>query len=161
MKQRDKKLRVFRILHNAEDWDVYKQLRNSIKTLLRTAEPNYVRNQIEKYKGIPRSIWKVIRECLPSRDSDKPVYQKDHKVLANEFNEYFASIGKTAADKVKKLAEVKNIHITTPLPPSRHQFLDLFEFRAVRRIILNSHSNKAPGADRINIQFIKDSLEVI
>jgi hypothetical protein len=111
-------------------------------------------------------MWKLIRECLPSRDSVKPVYQKDHKVLANEFNEYFASVGKTAADKVKKLAEVNNFQITTALPPSRHQSLDLFEFRTitpdeVRRIILNSPSNKAPGADRINIQFIKDPLGVI
>ncbi len=97
-----------------------------MKTLLRTAQSNYVRNQIEKYKGNSRSMWKVIRECLPSRDSDKPIYQKDHKVLANEFNEYFASVGKTAADKVKKLAEVNNFQITTALPPSRHQFLDLF-----------------------------------
>ncbi len=122
----DKRLIVFRLSHNAKDWDVYKQVRNSMKTLLRTAQSNYVRNQIEKYKGNSRSMWKVIRECLPSRDSEKPIYQKDHKVLANEFNEYFASVGKTADDKVKKLAEVNNFQIRTALPPSRHQSLDLF-----------------------------------
>ena len=60
-------------------------------------------------------MWKVVRECLPSRDSDKPDYQKDHKVLANEFNEHFAYVVKTAADKVKKLAEVTNIQITNPI----------------------------------------------
>ena len=48
----------------------------------------------------------VIRWCLLSKDSENPVYQKDHKKLANEFNEYFASVGKIAADKVKRLAEV-------------------------------------------------------
>ena len=101
MKVRDKKLRIFRLSRKAEVWDVYKQLRNSVKTLLRTAESTYVQNQIEKCKGNSRSMWKEIGECLPSRDSDKPVYQKDHKVLANEFNEYFASVAKTAADKVE------------------------------------------------------------
>ena len=75
-------------------------------------------------------------------------------------------VGKTAADKVKKLAEVNNFRITTALRPSTHQSLDLFEFRTitpdeVRRIILNSPSNKAPGADRINIQVIKDPIGVI
>ena len=43
---------------------------------------------------------------------------------------------------------------------------DMFEFRTVtsgdvRRIIVDNVSNKAPGVDKINIQFIKDSLEVI
>ena len=99
--------------------------------------------------------------------SEKPVYQKDHKKLANVFNEYFASVGKIAADKVKRLAEVNNIQIATALPPARHRSsLDLFEFRTVtpdevRTIILNSPSNKVPGADKINIQFIKDSLELL
>ena len=122
MKLRDKKLRMFRLSRNAEDWDVYRQLRNSIKTSLRAAESNFVRNQIEEYKGNnSRSMWKVIRGCLPSKDSEKPVYQKDHKKLANEFNEYFASVGKIAADKVKRLAEVNNIQIATALPPARHR----------------------------------------
>ncbi|CAB3996972.1 Hypothetical predicted protein [Paramuricea clavata] len=168
MKLRDKKLRIFRLSRNAEDWDVYRQLRNSIKTSLRAAESNFVWNQIEEYEGNSRSMWKVIRGCLPSKDTEKPVYQKDHKKLDNEFNEYiFCFCGEIAADKVKRLAEVNNIQIATALPPARHRSsLDLFEFRSVtpdevRTIILNSPSIKAPGADKINIQFIKDSLEVI
>ena len=69
----------------------------------------------------------VIRGCLLSKDSENPVYQKDHKKLANEFNEYFASVWKIAADKVKRLAEVNNIQIATALPPARHRSpLDLF-----------------------------------
>ena len=41
----------------------------------------------------------------------------------------------------------------------------MFEFRTVtpsevRKIIVDSPSNKAPGDEKINIQFIKDSLEV-
>ena len=63
-----------------------------------------------------RSMWKVIRKFVPSKDSGKPVYRKDHKILANEFNEYFASVRKATADKVKKLAEENNIQITITLP---------------------------------------------
>ena len=60
-------------------------------------------------------MWKVIGGYLASKDLEKPVYRKDHKILVNEFNKYFASVGKTAADKVKKLAEVNNIQIATAL----------------------------------------------
>jgi hypothetical protein len=76
-------------------------------------------------------------------------------------------VGKISADKVKRLTEVNNIQIATALPPARHwSSLDLFEFRTVtndevRTIILNSPSHKGPGVDKINIQFIKDSLKVI
>ena len=113
MKLRDKSLKVFRLSRKDEDWNVYKQLRNSIKSSLRTAESNYAQKQIDTYKGDPRSMWKVIREFVPSKDSEKPVYQKDHKILANEFNEYFASVAKATADKVKNHSmETLNIATT-------------------------------------------------
>ncbi|CAB4043286.1 Hypothetical predicted protein, partial [Paramuricea clavata] len=100
MRLKDKKLRIFCLSRKAEDWHVYRQLRNSIKTSLRAAQSNFVRNQIEEYK-----------------DSDLLL-------------------------------------------------IDLFKFRTVtpdevRTIILNSPLNKAPGADKINTQLIKDPLEVI
>jgi hypothetical protein len=79
MKLRDKKLRIFRLLRNAGDWDVYRQLRNSIKTSSRAAESNFVGNKIEEYKGNSRSMWKVIRGCLPSKDSEKPFTRKTTK----------------------------------------------------------------------------------
>ncbi len=47
-----------------EDWKDYKQLRNSVKPSLRTAESNYVRNQIEKCKGT----------CLVKRAFDIDMY---------------------------------------------------------------------------------------
>ena len=60
-------------------------------------------------------MWKVIRGYLASKDSENSFIKKDHKILVNEFNKYFASVGKTAADKVKKLAEVNNIQMATAL----------------------------------------------
>jgi hypothetical protein len=48
-------------------------------------------------------MWKVIRGCLPEKESSKPFYKKDHKFLAEEFNTFFTSLGKRNADKVKKL----------------------------------------------------------
>ena len=76
-------------------------------------------------------------------------------------------MGKITADKVKKLAEINNIQITTDSPPVMlRPSYDMFEFRTVtseevRRIIVDKPSNKAPGVDKINIQFIIDSLEVV
>ena len=100
IKLRDRKLNIFKQSRHIEDWKDYKQLRNSVKSSLRTAGSNYVRNQIEKCKGNQRTMWKVIRGCLPTKEVTKPCYQKDHAVIANEFNSYFTSIGKSTADTV-------------------------------------------------------------
>ena len=108
-------------------------------------------------KSDARSMWKVIRGFVPSKDSEKTIYKKNHKILANEFNEYFASVGKITANKVKTLAEINNIQITTDSPPVMlRASYDMFEFRTVtsgevRRIIVDSPSNRAPGVDKINI----------
>jgi hypothetical protein len=62
-------------------------------------------------------MWRWLGGVCRAKIQKNP-YQKDHKKLANEFNEYFASVGKIAADKVKRLAEV-NIQIATAFPPAR------------------------------------------
>ena len=80
--QRDKKLKRFKLSHHIQDWEVHEGLRNFVKVSLRIAESNYIRNQIEKYKENSRSMWKVIRGCLPEKESSKPFYKKDHNLLA-------------------------------------------------------------------------------
>ncbi len=83
IKLRARKLNIFKQSHHIEDWKDYKQLKNSVKSFLRTAESNYLHNQIEKCKGNLRTMWKVIRRCLPTKEVTKPCYQKDHDVIAN------------------------------------------------------------------------------
>ncbi len=167
IKLRDRKLNIFKQSRHMEDWKDYKQLRNSVKSSLRTAESNYVRNQIEKCKGNPRTMWKVIRGSLPTKEATKPCYQNDHAVIANEFNSYFTSVGKSTADRVEALAENNHISITPPLPRlTNADSAERFEFTPVtrsqiRKIILKTPSNKAPGPDKIGIQCIKDTLDVI
>ena len=57
MNRRDKMLKIFRATNNMDDWVKYKNLRNSVKFNLRSAESNHVRTQIEHCKGNSRSTW--------------------------------------------------------------------------------------------------------
>ena len=58
-----------------------------------------------------------------------------NKLLAKEFNEYFAFVGKATADKVKKPAEENNIQITSTLPPVMHRSShDIFEFEQLHLV---------------------------
>ena len=96
-------------------------------------------------------MWKLIRGCLPSKEITEPNYRKDPELAAEEFNNFFISVGKTTADKVKELAYQNNILITSPSPRSTHvSDAERFKFsivmrEEVRKIILRSPSNKAPG----------------
>ena len=167
MKIRDRHLESFRKSKNSEDWNRYKQLRNTVKISIKKAESEYVCSQIEKNKDNSKSMWKVIRGCLPSKETTKPSYRKDPELAAEEFNNFFISVGKTTADKVRELADQNNILITSPSPRSTHvSDAERFKFslvtrEEVRKIILKSPSNKAPGPDKVSVQCFKDTLEII
>ena len=164
MNRRDKMLKVFRATHNTEDWAKYKNLRNSVKFNLKNSESNYVRTQIEHCKGNPRSTWKVIKSCIPTKESTNPGYQKDHRRIAEEFNAYFTSVGRLTADKVKVLAEENAISITSPDTSTTYKYTTSekkFTLRdatpnEVRKIILETPSHP----DKIGFRFLKDSLNV-
>ena len=79
-------VQVCRATNNTEDWVRYKNSRNSVKFNLRNAESNHVRTQIEHCKGNSRSTWKVIKSCVPAKESTKLCHQNDHRRIAVEFN---------------------------------------------------------------------------
>ena len=120
MKNRDQCLKSFRKSKNLEDWNNYKQLKNAVKLSITKAKSNYVYNQIEKNKDNSKSMWKVIRGCLPSKERTKQNYRKDPELVAEEFNNFFISVGKTTTDKVREQADENNTSITYPSPRLTH-----------------------------------------
>ena len=86
--------------------------------------------------------------------------------LANEFNEFFTSVGARAAAESKRLASVNVLPAYKP-PSAKTLFqLEEFRFRAVttfevHQIILSFPSNRAPGMDKLHMSVIKDALPVI
>ena len=169
MSRRDKMLKVFRATNSMDDWVKYKSLRNSVKFNLRNAESKHVCTQIELCKGNPRSTWKVIKSCIPAKESTKLCYQNDHTRIAEEFNTYFTSVGRLTADKVRELAEENRILTTPPEVTTTYNYItseETFQLRdaspnEVQRIILETPSDKAPGPDKISFRFLKDSLDII
>ena len=52
----------------------------------------------------------------PSEEKSRPMYSKNMKELANDFNEFFASVGRArAADESKRPALVNNLPPESPL----------------------------------------------
>jgi len=97
-------LKIARETKSPCDWELYRASRKHVKTRLREAEMNFVQNELQQCKR-NSSNWKVIRYCVPRKESTQPAYSRDLKTLADEFNALFTSVGaKAAADSASLLA---------------------------------------------------------
>ena len=75
----------------ATDWEIYRNLREEVKSKLRVRKD--VWEELENSHNM-NSKWKIIRNCIPRKESTQRVYTKDMKeVQANEFNQFFTSVG--------------------------------------------------------------------
>ena len=124
-------------------------------------------NEVQKHKHNPSSLWKTIIRYIPGREKESQVYTRGQKVVADEFNQYFTSLGRNAAEEVRRIAEDNNIDLISPLSTAiLYSTSELFNFKPVtctevQRIILSMPSNKSPGLDKTSLRVIQDSLPVI
>ena len=115
------------------------------------------------------AIWKIINNCLPKKSKSRPIIHDNPISLANRFNEYFTSVGSSAAQEAYDFACVHNYHINPAVPtllrtpddcPDLFRFIPVLE-KDVECVIKGFSSNKAPGRDKITTRVLKDCLPVI
>ena len=55
------------------------------------------------------SKWKMRRFCIPHNNITQPVYTRDPKEVADEFYNFFVSVGVKASHASKSLSELHNL----------------------------------------------------
>ena len=120
MDERDQVHRVARVSGAVTDWEHYRWCRNEVKRRLCDAERIHVQKEMNGNQS-SSAMWKVIRNCIPSKEKSKPVYSRDMTELANEVNEFFTSVGARAAAESKRLASVNVLPAYKP-PSSKNLF---------------------------------------
>ena len=90
-------LRIARQTKSPRDWEFYRASRKHVKTCLGETERNFLQSEVQRCKK-DTSKWKVIRNCIPRKESTRLAYSRDLKTLADEFNAFFTSLGAKAAD---------------------------------------------------------------
>ena len=166
MAKRDQAHKIARETGALVDWQYYWDCCNDVKRVLRKVEKKYVQNEVKKNQSSSER-WKVIRNCISTREKLCPAYSRDMKELATEFNEFFTEVGVRASEEAKRLASVSGI-------PTSHQELPVgfipeeveFQFWAatsfkINRIVQSFPSNKAPGKDKLQMAVVKDDLPAI
>ena len=79
----------------------YKKYKNKLIAILHKCEKMYYTNLLEQHKSNLRETWKIIKELLHRQDSNHNVIPlvingvtiDDPLMIANNFNNYFPSIG--------------------------------------------------------------------
>ena len=132
-----------------------------MRKLIRAAASEFVKDQIQNNPRNTNCIWKAIRLCLPKRSVTPKVYSEDDKTVADDFNNFFVSVGKSTDSKIESLAEKHNfvLHENAFTPkyfPTSEQFtLNYVDCKQVADVINAMPSNKAPGIDKVPTLVLK------
>ena len=91
-------------------WNAYRFFLQEAKGEIRFAEKEHVRSEILNSNGNSNSIWKILNRCIPRKNAQlAPV--ENPLFFANQFNEFYANVGKVTALKAANLAEEHNVNI--------------------------------------------------
>lgn len=167
MRNRDRLHNCFLQTRDINDWNRYKESRNTIKITLKNAAKKHVFDEVQKHKNNPGSLWKTINQCIPTKEKESQIYSKDLKLVVEDFNQFFTSVGRNTAVAATRLAMDNNIEPFSPLSTTiQYPADELFNFKPVtcsevQRIISSMPPNKSPGPDKISPRIIKDCLPVI
>ena len=81
--------------HNTSLQEQYQQEKKHVKTLIDECRTRHYRNELNNNKGNFSKTWKTINEIVPNSKTTSNVLNFDNAVdKANEFNFYFANVGK-------------------------------------------------------------------
>ena len=115
MNETDQLLKIVKETNSPQDWQTYRGKRNEVKVRLREAEREHIQSQlISCHKN--SSKWKVIRNCIPRKESTQTVYSRDVKIIEDEFTEFFSTVGARAAEASASLAVTHDLPtVTSPM----------------------------------------------
>ena len=166
MLRRDTLQKLARRTSHPSDWKSFRLLRHQVKSKIRLAETEFFRDEINSNKENKTSIWKTVCRVLSPYGNQSPPFSRDCIEVANEFNEFFTSVGDKAANQAKQLAlkfDLPDLEQVPPSTPPEEEIAPKFTFQhvssgRVKEIIKSMPSNKSPGYDEIHMSVIKTCL---
>lgn len=165
MKTRDQLLKKAWTTKHNTDWIAVKAKRKEVKNNLKAAESVFIQGRIKECKGKSGDLWKVIRNIIPTASASSNIlyFTKEHKLVADEFNQYFTSVGQRMINSVTKLVTDFNILKQSSTVSPEVFGLEPFYFQpvtieTVKACISKMPGNKSPGADKIPLRIYKDCL---
>ena len=157
MKEKTKKLQLYRLYGLFTDLKLVKTLSNKITHLKRKLKKMYYSDKINSYEGDPRKIWKVMKDVTNTEDiKDKIEPSLMNQDKANTFNNFFATVGTKIQEKLNIKTPVTDFNPET----GNFSFQEESEENIIK-LIDRLKTNIAVGVDDINVRLVKDTKHTI
>ena len=168
IKLRDKLHKEFKL--NRQDPTTennYRREKKRVKSMICSKKTNYFREEFTKCKGNIKGTWEVIRKIIPENKNSQTLFGNtdvDVQTKADEFNKYFANIGKSTFEKSQEnIQYVNQLRYNQPTLPTnnRQKFRPHpIDINDLILIIKHLKVTNACGSDGIQFRFLIDSLPV-
>jgi exonuclease III len=145
----------------------YKNYKNKLTSILRYCEKQYYSNLLESHRSNLKETWKIIKNLLHYKGvspTNLPlivngVLLDDPPTIANEFNNYFASIGPGMAANIPNSDQHYTAYLKTPNPNS--MFTNPVTKPEILDIIANLKTTKPYDHSELPVPIIKKIASTI
>ena len=155
--------------NNPQDWLMARKLRNQVNKLNKNLKKHYCNNAINENIKDSKKLWCTIRKLIPKNVSavsnvqTKDGYTCNDEETANQFNDYFTSIGNDLAKKFKHDSNIDNYDANTSNVNVEHE---CFKFDAITPDfvfdqICSFSNNKSTGVSNISTKLLKLAAPII
>lgn len=166
MQKRDYFHRKARKSNTSNDWNTYRELRNTVNRLIKSTKSKYYCDKINEAKGDSKKIWEAVNEACHRNSKSQTaqciisdgVQYSTPKSIASVMNSFFASIGGLLADKIPNTYPNCNPYNNPTV--SQFHMTELDE-QFVLHQLLSLKTNKAIGLDKISARLLKISAHTI
>ena len=164
MNNRDRTLRKFRKSKTDNDWDDYKELRNSCTNQIRKARSTYHQNLLVENRKNPQTFWKIIKKIFPSsKSTTKSSGASVSSLTSNKICDFFTTI----AGNLKKLSfPLRELIWEAPKTIKSVSATPAFAFTYVSTLFVEGElkkmkRTKSTGIDDLPTGMLKDCRTVI
>ena len=143
----------------------YKKCRNQVTKLIKKCKIEYFNAKLKDCKN-SKECWQTINKLLNKHSKSTTVNKVEvngiditgDANIAQEFNDYFCSVGPTLASNIP-ITNTDPLSYVTPVSTS-------FEFHAITydeliKVVKNLKTNKSPGLDNVSTKLVKEAGDSI
>ena len=152
--------------NNIRKYKIYVNMYNKLKREMKTT---YFKNMLEANKHDMKNIWKTLKQAI-GKSNDKRHFPQtflvenekvtDKTKIAQAFNDYFSSIGKTTSQNVPTAENKKfSDYLTNPIMES--MFLEPIEESHILEVVKKLRPKTSFGHDEISSKIIKETINNI
>ena len=154
--QKEEALILHRCLRTRQSKEKLRKLTNTIKSIKRKLKREHYDAKISQHKDNSKKLWQILKEATRTLADDRNTEPDElNKPTANNFNHFFATIGKTTLEK---------LDVTEPtfLPTTNHGFsFEPTTSEEVEKLIDSMKENTATGYDKIPAKILKDLKPIL